>query len=209
MRKPFLLFDLDGTLWDAGPEVAQSFNEVLEKIEPKYAGLTTERIHSLMGKTMDAIADELFCEEKLERRMELLSQCSAYEVEYIKKSGGTLYPGVLRCLSVLRERGYKMAIVSNCQTGYVPAFLSSMKMREFFTDYEQWGNTGKTKGENIRLVMERNNEYIAYYIGDTQGDCEAAAYAGIPFVHAAYGFGQVNRCEYSLQAFGDLLSIFQ
>ena len=37
--------------------------------------------------------------------------------------------------------------------------------------------------------MERNRITSAAYVGDTQGDLEAARLAGIPFVWAAYGFG--------------------
>lgn len=38
-------------------------------------------------------------------------------------------------------------------------------------------------------VVERQNLKTACYIGDTAGDEDAAAKAGVPFLHAAYGFG--------------------
>lgn len=57
------------------------------------------------------------------------------------------------------------------------------------------GRTGMSKGENIRLLLERNGAARAVYVGDTQGDETAARFAGIPFIHAAYGFGQAVRPE--------------
>ena len=42
-------------------------------------------------------------------------------------------------------------------------------------------------------VLERSGMDRALYLGDTQGDLDAADRAGIPFVHAAYGFGKVDR----------------
>ena len=45
---------------------------------------------------------------------------------------------------------------------------------------------------NIRLVMERNGVTKAVYVGDTQGDADAAAKAGIPFIFTEYGFGSVK-----------------
>ena len=54
-------------------------------------------------------------------------------------------------------------------------------------------STPLSKGENIRLVIQRNAIDRAVYVGDTQGDLDAADFAGIPFIRAAYGFGQVNR----------------
>lgn len=47
------------------------------------------------------------------------------------------------------------------------------------------------KDENIRLVIKRNHLDKAFYVGDTLGDMESADKAGIPFIHAAYGFGTV------------------
>lgn len=54
------------------------------------------------------------------------------------------------------------------------------------------GRTGLDKGANIRLVMERNGVTKAVYVGDTQGDADAAAEAGIPFIFTEYGFGSVK-----------------
>ncbi len=41
--------------------------------------------------------------------------------------------------------------------------------------------------------MERNSLDRAVYVGDTQGDLDASDSAGVPFIHAAYGFGTVNK----------------
>jgi len=57
---------------------------------------------------------------------------------------------------------------------------------------ESWGKTGNPKWQNIESVIERNHlvKTECVYIGDTQGDCNAAAMAAIDFILAAYGFGQ-------------------
>lgn len=39
--------------------------------------------------------------------------------------------------------------------------------------------------------MEKHGCTSAVYVGDTDGDCKASFKAGIPFVHAAYGFGSI------------------
>ena len=48
------------------------------------------------------------------------------------------------------------------------------------------------KGENIRLIMERNQIKDAVYVGDTAGDAQACRLAGVPMIYAAYGFGNVE-----------------
>ena len=56
--------------------------------------------------------------------------------------------------------------------------------------------------------MERNRIPSAAYVGDTQGDLEAARLAGIPFVWAAYGFGNPEAWEARLEAFCQLTELF-
>ena len=56
--------------------------------------------------------------------------------------------------------------------------------------------------------MERNGFQSAVYVGDTQGDCDASAFAGIPFVFCEYGFGNVDRYDYKIQKFSELLELF-
>ena len=73
-----------------------------------------------------------------------------------------------------------------------------------FDDIEMSGRTGKGKGENIRLLMERNHISKAVYVGDTVGDEKAARQAGIPFIYAAYGFGRAIRPDCIIQEIRDL-----
>ena len=52
--------------------------------------------------------------------------------------------------------------------------------------------------------MARNGVERAVYVGDTTGDRDAARLAGVPFVHAAYGYGRVPDPDAAIQAFRDL-----
>ena len=78
---------------------------------------------------------------------------------------------------------------------------------KYFTDIECYGNTDLSKGENNKLVIERNNLKNAVYVGDTQGDADSAEFAGIPFVFASYGFGSVKKYDYIINKFSDILSL--
>lgn len=204
MKDTMLIFDLDGTLWDSGDNVARSWNKVINKRAPELKLLTGDDIRSVMGKTMEEIAEILFPDYPADRRAEFYSECQEYENEYIAIHGGNLFPEVRETLSNLKNAGYRMAIVSNCQRGYIPAFLKSMEMKEFFIDIEEWGNTMKSKAENIRLVMDRNDVFKAVYIGDTRKDMEASQEAGIPFIFARYGFGVIPEAEICIDSFSEL-----
>ena len=69
------------------------------------------------------------------------------------------------------------------------------------------GRTGLTKGENIKLVIKRNNLKNPIYVGDTQGDANAAKFAGVPFIFAEYGFGEVEEYNESIKSFNELLKL--
>ncbi len=190
--KQGILFDLDGTLWDSSTEVAISWEEALRKRPDVQKEITGEMIRNVMGKSMYDIADILFGEYDLQTRRSLLDYCCEEENEYIRLHGGRLFEGLLEALQALREAGFSLYIVSNCQIGYIEAFLEHHSLGQYFDDFECFGKTEQGKGHNIRLVVERNHLDQALYVGDTQGDYQAATEAGLPFIHARMGYGTVD-----------------
>ena len=78
-----------------------------------------------------------------------------------------------------------------------------------FEDYECPGRTGLLKADNIRLVCERNHLDAAVYVGDTDGDYNATCKAGVPFIHAAYGYGKPHDPTPSVRRFDALPEIIK
>lgn len=203
MRK-IVIFDLDGTLWDSAASVAESWNIEIERACGRDPGLTPDDIRRNMGKTMNDIADDLMDQFPPEERYALARRCEKFENEFISEHGGELFEGVRETLDRLKEHGVLTAIVSNCQEGYVPAFLESMDMHRYFDDYEEWGRSGLLKAGNIRLVMDRNGAEEAVYVGDIQKDADASAEAGVPCIWAEYGFGHIENPAAVLRRFDEL-----
>ena len=190
--KKGLIFDMDGTLWDSAENVAVSWNIAIKESGMIERVLTTADIQGVMGKTMDKIADALFPELSKEDRMTLLEACCKLENEYLREHGGVLYPDLEEVWTELSKE-YELYIVSNCQAGYIEAFLDHYEFWKYFKDIECYGNNFKQKGDNIRLLADRNGLEAAAYVGDIQGDYDASKAAGVGFIHAAYGFGTINE----------------
>ena len=203
-----VIFDLDGTLWDSAESVAESWNLVIDR-EGLGFSLTADDIRRNMGKTMNQIADDLFGHLEEADRYALARKCEVFENEYISVHGGQLFDGVRETLDQLYTAGVKMSIVSNCQEGYIPAFIRSMNMARYFADYEEWGRSGLLKADNIRLVMKRNGTDRAVYVGDIQKDADASAEAGVPCIWASYGFGHIEDPAGTLKSFRELPQVLK
>ncbi|MBI9014677.1 MAG: HAD family hydrolase [Clostridiales bacterium] len=208
MKLDSIIFDLDGTLWDSTRSVVEAWNDTLENYDEVRSKLTIEDMGSIMGLVIKDVSLKLFPYLEAENGLEIVKECCVNECAHLEKYGATLYENLEKVLNVLNQR-YQLFIVSNCQSGYIESFFKSHQLEKYFKDYESAGGTGLTKGENIKLIMNRNNLVNSIYVGDTLGDKEAADYAGIPFVYAKYGFGEVEGCEYVMDRFEDILQFVQ
>lgn len=197
-----VLFDLDGTLWDATGELAASWAQALAG-EPDVPRPPTKReLEGVMGMTDKQLVAVIFPQVDQARGLELFEKCCQAENVYLRQHGGQLYEGLAPALEALAEK-LPLFIVSNCNLGYIPAFLEAHGLGRLFRDWECIGRTGREKWENIRLVAERNGLRHPVYVGDTAMDQASAQKAGVPFLHAAYGFGRAPGAP-AVQSPGEL-----
>lgn len=202
-----IILDIDGTLWDTTPVVADAWNAAIKKHPEIHFEATPEKLRKLFGRPMWAIAAAIFPEYPPEEQMRLMDLCCEHEEEALEENPGQIFEGVVETIRELSQK-YKVCIVSNCQAGYIEQTMRLLGITDCITDFECPGYTGLPKGENCKLVMERNGFTTGAYVGDTQGDADAAAFAGIPFVYCEYGFGEVEKYDYCIQKFSELLTLF-
>lgn len=202
--KKGILFDLDGTLWDSSESVTAAWNQTIRERTDRSEQFTVDDMHNFMGRTIEAIAALMFPTLPDPERLAILEQCSEDELTYLSaQECPPLYPEEQAVLTKLASE-YTLGIVSNCQVGYIEIYLDKCGFPQLFSDHECAGQTGLSKGQNIRLVMDRQGITDCVYLGDTQGDADAAKEAGIPFIHAAYGFGTADECAASVSDIRDL-----
>lgn len=208
MNRKGIIFDLDGTLWNTTETIVPVWNEVLKTHKETDKQISVEEMNGYMGKTLDQIAELMLPELQKNNAMSILLECCGVEQKYLKQFGGKLYNKLSETLAELKK-DYLLFIVSNCQDGYVQSFLDYHGFNEVFDDFEMSGRTGKSKGENIKMIIERNNLESAIYVGDTEGDKIASDEAEIPFVFAEYGFGNVENSQYSIKEFCELPEVIK
>lgn len=207
MNKKNLIFDLDGTLWDPRATIIKIWNEALTQRQLLQRELKPEDMDQYMGLLFDDILKDIIPGISDQQVQEILVEIVQKENKVLRTHGGILYEGVAETLTNLKKT-HNLFIVSNCQDGYIEAFLEYYQFNDLFTDIESHGRTKKPKAENIKLIMERNrlNHENSVYIGDTQTDYDSANPNNLSFIFCEYGFGTLNISEYkpSVSKFSDL-----
>lgn len=190
MNYDSIIFDLDGTLWDTTHIVVDAWNEALRKQPSINKVITREDLTPVMGMASKELMATLFPEISYELGQEIFNDCADIEHEILREKGGLLFDNLENTIKTLSEK-IPLFIVSNCADGYIESFIYAHKMDEYIKDFECIGKTGLAKADNIKLIVERNNLKKPVYVGDTILDYQSATLAGIPFILADYGFGDV------------------
>lgn len=201
--KKALVFDIDGTLWDSTGPVAEAWDIVGMKSKYRFH-VTKEQIKPCMGLPMSEFPKRLFPPMPEEEASALLKESLLFENNYLYTHPGMLFEGVEETLKALSNE-YDLLVLSNCQVGYIEAFLAGSKLGHLFKDHICWGENLLSKSENLRLLVKRGGYENAMYVGDTLYDEEETHKAGYKFAFASYGFGHSSKPDYVLKKFSDLV----
>lgn len=202
-----IIFDLDGTLWDATAVNKSAWDRAYEEMGYGKSMVTDEEFKSCMGMLIPDIARKIHPNLTEEEIARYVDRSIELEHQYLEEKGGILYPKFYEVMEELATR-HPLCVVSNCQAGYIEIFLKAHQAEKFFVDFECPGNTGMLKADNIKLVCERNHFANPVYVGDTLGDMNSTHEAGLPFTWAAYGFGHdLEGFEHRIESLEELCEI--
>ena len=207
MNTESLIFDIDGTLWDSRARVAEGYNIQLKAEGLDHLCVTKDDLTPLFGKVLTAIADSILASVPKEARYGMMQRLMDTENEHLVRMPCDFgYPNVKQTMERLSKK-HRLFIVSNSQCGYPDICIEKLGLTGLIVGHLCFGDTGTEKGETIRRLMKEHKIQSAAYIGDTQGDLDAAAAAGIPFIFASYGFGNPTHWDAKIEKFEDLLAL--
>lgn len=204
LRFDSLIFDMDGTLWDAVDTYAEIWNETYRRMGVD-ATVARHTLIDCMGMTLDRIFDLIAPAEI--NRSEFEKTLRTVDSEIMPVEGGRLYEGVRELIPEL-ARHYRLFMVSNCGPHGLDYFFQYTGLGKYFTDSLTHGQTHLPKEGNIRQLIKRHDLTNPIYIGDTEGDCRSAHAAGVAMAHVSYGFGKCTDAELTASSFPDLATIF-
>lgn len=208
MKFDSLILDVDGTIWNTTEIVSKAWNKAIKESFPQVKEVTAKILQQQFGKPMTEIAENLFSPLSKEEQLILMKKCEEYEQLAIDNNQTDIsYEGVIASIKEI-SKSIPVFIVSNCQSGYIELVCRKNGLQDFITGFTCFGDTGKFKDENIRLIIEKYKLKAPVYVGDTLGDFQACKRADIPFIWAAYGFGKdINGMYAKIEKFEDLKKI--
>jgi phosphoglycolate phosphatase len=201
-----LIFDLDGTLWDACPVTAEAWNIKLHELGLE-GNLSGDDVRSVAGLPQQLCIKTLL-PKQIKQNPNLIAELTLAEKAAIEEKGGELFDGVEEGIKNLSEK-YSIFIVSNCLEWYLNLFFERFKLKGYFTDWDCVGKSNLPKAQMISNLVEIHKLKTPVYIGDTEGDEEAAECAKVAFIHAKYGFGRTKNPQKSFNSFIELAEFFK
>ncbi|MEH6650025.1 MAG: phosphoglycolate phosphatase [Motiliproteus sp.] len=194
-----VMFDLDGTLIDSAPSLAQAVDTMLTQLNRPEAGLDKVRQWIGNGAPMlvkRALSDSREVDPSLPERL----QQHAFDLFMSAYSGcsdgaehaAQLYPGVLECLRELQRRSVAMALVTNKPAQFLPSILQTLELDGFFGQVIGGDTLAQKKPHPLPLQHCLQHVGVtadkALMVGDSAADVGAARAAGVKVVAVSYGY---------------------
>lgn len=184
-----IVFDLDGTLLDTLDDLHASVNFALEKFG--LAPRTKEEVRAFIGNGIRKLIERAAGTPTADVDG-LLASFKAYYGAHCKDETKP-YDGVMETLSCLKERGVKLAVVSNKAD-----FAVKLLAEEYFEglidvavgENEEMGIRKKPAPDSLLSVMETlgATKETTLYVGDSEVDVETAKNAGVDCLSVLWGF---------------------
>lgn len=184
-------FDFDGTLIDSAPGILAGMDLALKQygLTPKVP-LTSAIIGPPLLQTLALISGS-------QNQVQLQNLATAFKSHYdgsaYKETAP--YPGISQLLARLAEGGARLFIATNKRCVPTELILNHLGWRGFFADVyclDQHPDCAN-KGHLLAKVVPAQSmtDLPVPYVGDTEGDANAANQNRLPYLHVDWGYGQL------------------
>ncbi len=185
-----VIFDLDGTLIDSITDISDNINVMLDKFG--YPKRTIDEIKQFVGNGARKIVERSLPSDISEEKID---ECLAFYNDLYTNCGSPktrLYDGMKETLLTLKERGYKLAILTN-----KPQETTNEVYKKYLSEYNFDMVVGQQVGKQIKPNPETTEEIIiklgadkeqTYFIGDGETDIQTAINAKVKNIAVLWGF---------------------
>lgn len=193
---PILVFDLDGTLVDTAPDLAQTLNVVLTRHG-------YERVHYDQARMMIGGGARFMLDRALQSQdanvtsADIDRMFDAFVEHYAANiaDASRPFPGLAGALDYLAQDGFIFAVCTNKLEALSLRLLDALDLTKrfaFICGQDTFG-VKKPHPDVLRLTIERagGSTQDAIMIGDSATDIDTARAAGIPVIAVDFGYTDI------------------
>lgn len=205
MKRPIIVFDLDGTLIDTAPDLLDSLNHSLaagqlpavdETGFRRFVGhggrVMIERAFAAHNKALEG--------EEHDRLLQLF--LDHYTLNIPGRSRP--YPGVLEAIARFEDAGYALAVCTNKYEANSLSLIEALGLTRHFTAIAGQDTFPFRKPDPRHLLktiaLAGGDPERALMVGDSQTDIDTAKAAGIPVVAVDFGYTDRHVREFEPSA---------
>ncbi len=213
-----MLFDLDGTLVDSVPDLAFAVNQTLVELglvpfsQDIIRGWVGNGARILIQRALSGNAeistelDNNLTERALEIFYQIYQSHNCIETQ--------LYNDVLDTLTELKERGYRLAIITNKPERFIAPIINGLGLNSLFELIIGGDTLEKRKPDPLPLNYACQQLSVnidqCVMIGDSKNDILAAKAANMQSIALTYGYNygeniSIYHPELTIDYFADLL----
>ncbi|WP_299016848.1 phosphoglycolate phosphatase [uncultured Photobacterium sp.] len=192
----FIAFDLDGTLLDSVPDLADATDKAMQALGRP--AVTVEQVTTWIGNGADIlIGRALSRSQEIDPGLDPALHREARQLfDRFYEEGGhqqsKLYPGVKETLAAYHQAGVPMAIVTNKPSQFVPHLLEQHDIADYFVDVIGGDTFPQKKPDPFALhwLMEKHQLAASemLMVGDSRNDILAGKAATCYVVGLTYGY---------------------
>lgn len=195
MRYKAVLLDLDGTLVNSIPDIADATNAMLEALG--YERLSLTIITSFVGKGTDVLVQRAlrYSNASVTENSNEYQQARALFAQHYERLNGeksTVYSDVFNGLSAFKAMGCQLAVVTNKPIGFTIPLLNKLQLASYFDEIIGGDTTAEKKPHPLPFYYACEQLNVdpkdALVIGDSANDALAARAAKIDVLLVPYGY---------------------
>ena len=184
-----VIFDLDGTLIDSEPDLRAALNRLLG--DRGLSPLGAAAVRGMIGDGAKLLVERAFAaHRRVAGPAELDDFLADYEAHAVVQT--VVYPGIVDALATLQAAGHKMAVCTNKPEQAARHVLQTLELVSFSAIVGGDGPYRKPDPRHLAQALAALDESSGIMIGDHKNDMAAAQALNLPFIHAAWGYGQVQ-----------------
>ncbi len=191
-----VIIDLDGTLINTAPDLADSVNIMLERMgrDPwpldKVSGWIGNGVSRLVKRALTDSMEGEPDSDDYDKAFALFLEAYGENVSARSRP----YDGVVAGLDKLKLAGFRLACVTNKAEAFTRPLLADLKLDSYFELVVSGDSLPRKKPDPLPLTHACEHFGITpqqgILIGDSANDVKAAMAAGMPVICVNYGYNQ-------------------